>query len=47
MEDGKSESSSWKGESGGENGGDQRNKLAALRVEDGESMNGSEITLKF
>ncbi|PPD75981.1 hypothetical protein GOBAR_DD27091 [Gossypium barbadense] len=47
IEDGKSESSSWKGESG-ENGGgaDQRKGLAALR-EDGEESNGSEITLKF
>lgn len=48
IEDGKSESSSWKGDSGGENGnsGDQRKGLAALR-EDGEESNGSEITLKF
>ncbi|KAK2646085.1 hypothetical protein Ddye_021280 [Dipteronia dyeriana] len=47
IEDGKSESSSWKGESG-ENGnvGDQRKGLASLR-EDGEESNGSEITLKF
>lgn len=44
IEDGKSESSSWKGESGGENNG-ERKGLAALR-DDGES-NGSEITLKF
>lgn len=44
IEDGKSESSSWKGESGGENNGERRG-LAALR-DDGES-NGSEITLKF
>lgn len=44
IEDGKSESSSWKGESG-ENGG-ERKGLAALR-EDGEESNGSEITLKF
>lgn len=47
IEEGKSESSSWKGESG-ENGGgaDQRKGLAALR-EEGEESNGSEITLKF
>lgn len=45
IEDGKSESSSWKGESG-ENGGGERKGLAALR-EDGEESNGSEITLKF
>lgn len=44
IEDGKSESSSWKGESG-ENGG-ERKGLAALR-EDGEESNGSGITLKF
>lgn len=43
IEDGKSESSSWKGESG-ENG----KGLAALRGgEDAEESNGSEITLKF
>ncbi|KAL4279542.1 hypothetical protein GQ457_03G046100 [Hibiscus cannabinus] len=48
IEDGKSESSSWKGESGdnGSGGGDQRKGLAALR-EEGEESNGSEITLKF
>ncbi|XVE98249.1 hypothetical protein REPUB_Repub03eG0089400 [Reevesia pubescens] len=47
IEDGKSESSSWKGESGDNGGvGDQRKGLAALR-EDGEESNGSEITLKF
>ncbi|KAG6739581.1 hypothetical protein POTOM_057182 [Populus tomentosa] len=45
IEDGKSESSSWKGESG-ENDGGERRGLAALR-EDGEESNGSEITLKF
>ncbi|KAF4400064.1 hypothetical protein CsatB_011488 [Cannabis sativa] len=44
IEDGKSESSSWKGESG-DNGG-ERKGLAALR-EEGEESNGSEITLKF
>ncbi|EEF33013.1 myb family transcription factor EFM [Ricinus communis] len=44
IEDGKSESSSWKAESG-ENGG-ERKGLAAFR-EDGEESNGSEITLKF
>ncbi|PON41831.1 GARP transcription factor [Trema orientale] len=42
IEDGKSESSSWKGESGD----GERRGLAALR-EDGEESNGSEITLKF
>lgn len=47
IEDGKSESSSWnKGESGGENNGGERKRLAALR-DDGEESNGSEITLKF
>ncbi|KAK8550236.1 hypothetical protein V6N13_118754 [Hibiscus sabdariffa] len=48
IEDGKSESSSWKGESGdnGGGGGDQRKGLAALR-EEGEESNGSEIALKF
>lgn len=44
IEDGKSESSSWKGESG-ENEG-ERKGLAALR-ERGEESTGSEITLKF
>ncbi|KAG5225589.1 hypothetical protein OIU76_026650 [Salix suchowensis] len=44
IEDGKSESSSWKVESG-ENDGGERKGLAALR-EDGEESNGSEITLK-
>ncbi|XP_062090680.1 myb family transcription factor EFM [Humulus lupulus] len=44
IEDGKSESSSWKGESG--DNGAERKGLAALR-EDGEESNGSEITLKF
>ncbi|KAK5817119.1 myb family transcription factor EFM-like [Gossypium arboreum] len=42
IEDGKSESGSWKGESCG----DQRIGLAALR-EEGEESNRSEITLKF
>ncbi|GLU09792.1 hypothetical protein SLE2022_266330 [Rubroshorea leprosula] len=46
IEDGKSESSSWKGESGENGGGGERKGLAALR-EDGEESNGSEITLKF
>ncbi|KAF3441964.1 hypothetical protein FNV43_RR15880 [Rhamnella rubrinervis] len=46
IEDGKSESSSWKGESG-DNAADQRKGLAALRGEDGEESNGSDITLKF
>ncbi|XP_022756465.1 myb family transcription factor EFM-like [Durio zibethinus] len=47
IDDGKSENSSWKGESA-ENGsgGDQRKGLAAMR-EEGEESNGSEITLKF
>ncbi|KAF8393288.1 hypothetical protein HHK36_021529 [Tetracentron sinense] len=44
IEDGKSESSSWKGDSR-ENGG-ERKRLASLRDE-GEESNGSEITLKF
>ncbi|XVE54348.1 hypothetical protein DITRI_Ditri03aG0073300 [Diplodiscus trichospermus] len=46
IEDGKSESSSWKGESGDIGGGGERKGLAALR-EEGEESNGSEITLKF
>ncbi|XWS70638.1 hypothetical protein CRYUN_Cryun03dG0063900 [Craigia yunnanensis] len=47
IEDGKSESSSWKCESGDNGGdGDQRKGLAVLR-EEGEESNGSEITLKF
>lgn len=37
IEDGKSESSSWKGESG-DNGGGERKGLAALR-DDGEESN--------
>ncbi|TKY73220.1 Transcription factor BOA [Spatholobus suberectus] len=41
IEDGKSESSSWKGESGKKKG------LAALRDQEGEESTGSEITLKF
>ncbi|XP_022143004.1 myb family transcription factor EFM [Momordica charantia] len=41
---GKSESGSWKAESGG--GGERKGNLAALRQE-GEESNGSEITLKF
>lgn len=46
IEDGKSESSSWKADdSNGENGGER--KILALRGEDGEESNGSEITLKF
>ncbi|KAK6945032.1 SANT/Myb domain [Dillenia turbinata] len=46
IEDGKSESSSWKGgESGGENGGERKGQVA--RREDREESNGSEITLKF
>ncbi|OWM65990.1 myb family transcription factor EFM [Punica granatum] len=46
IEDGKSESSSWKGDTSGENGGDQRKGLSNLR-DDNEESNGSEITLKF
>lgn len=46
IEDGKSESSSWKADdSNGENGGER--KRLTLRGEDGEESNGSEITLKF
>ncbi|XP_057967923.1 myb family transcription factor EFM [Malania oleifera] len=45
IEDGKSESSSWKGDSG-ENGGGERKGLATRR-DDGEESNASEITLKF
>ncbi|KAK7411235.1 hypothetical protein VNO78_02668 [Psophocarpus tetragonolobus] len=41
IEDGKSESGSWKGESGEKKG------LATLRDQEGEESNGSEITLKF
>ncbi|PIA65388.1 hypothetical protein AQUCO_00100694v1 [Aquilegia coerulea] len=44
IEDGKSESSSWKGDSG-ENGGERRG-LASLRDE-GEKSDGNEITLSF
>ncbi|XP_038890839.1 myb family transcription factor EFM [Benincasa hispida] len=47
---GKSESGSWKVESGGENnggGGERKGNLAALRQETGDESNGSEITLKF
>uniref|UniRef100_A0A5B7AWV6 Putative transcription factor LUX-like n=1 Tax=Davidia involucrata TaxID=16924 RepID=A0A5B7AWV6_DAVIN len=46
IEDGKSESSSWKGDSGGENGG-ERKRFAMLRQERDQESNGSEITLKF
>ncbi|KAF5958803.1 hypothetical protein HYC85_006028 [Camellia sinensis] len=47
IEDGKSESNSWKGDSGGENGsGGERKGLVILR-EEGEESNESEITLKF
>lgn len=45
IEDGKSDSSSWKADSNGENNGGER-KVLVLR-EDGEESNGSEITLKF
>ncbi|KGN60646.1 myb family transcription factor EFM [Cucumis sativus] len=47
---GKSESGSWKVESGGENNGgtgERKGNLAALRQETGDESNGSEITLKF
>ncbi|KAM1727111.1 hypothetical protein ACFX12_017797 [Malus domestica] len=52
IEDGKSESGSWKGTESDDhvnmNGGDQRNGgLTARRSEDGEDSNGSQITLKF
>lgn len=48
IEDGKSESSSWKGDSGDHvNGGDQRNGLITMRDDNNEESNGSEITLKF
>ncbi|KAL6274747.1 hypothetical protein ACE6H2_025439 [Prunus campanulata] len=51
IEDGKSDSSSWKGaESGGDqmNGGDHRKGgVASRRSEDAEDSNGSQITLKF
>ncbi|KAK4604284.1 hypothetical protein RGQ29_012686 [Quercus rubra] len=46
IEDGKSDSGSWKGESGENNGMRERKGLVALR-EDGEESNGSGITLKF
>lgn len=45
IEDGKSESGSWRADSGGEKGGERR--AVALRPEDGEVSNGSDITLKF
>ncbi|XP_027176567.1 myb family transcription factor EFM [Coffea eugenioides] len=45
IEDGKSDSSSWKVDSNGENNAAER-KVLVLR-EDGEESNGSEITLKF
>ncbi|KAM7276553.1 hypothetical protein ACFE04_018419 [Oxalis oulophora] len=50
IEDGKSESSSWKGESGDNNGGasgGEKKGLAALRDDGEQESNGSEITLKF
>nr|KJB64833.1 hypothetical protein B456_010G067300 [Gossypium raimondii] len=48
IEDNKSESGSWKGESG-DNGSDrdQRKGLAALTFGEGEESNGCDITLKF
>ncbi|CAI9100242.1 OLC1v1037195C1 [Oldenlandia corymbosa var. corymbosa] len=46
IEDGKSESSSWKADSNGENGGGGERKLLVVR-EEGEESNASEITLKF
>lgn len=45
IEDGKSESGSWKGGDSGENGAERRG-LASLRDE-GEKNNGNEITLNF
>ncbi|GAB2216014.1 hypothetical protein Droror1_Dr00023781 [Drosera rotundifolia] len=45
IEDGKSDSSSWRGESGGEDGAEKK-KMTIARNGDEES-NGSEITLKF
>lgn len=44
IEDGKSDSGSWKGESGEKEG--EGKGLAALKEEGGEST-GSEVTLKF
>lgn len=44
IEDGKSEGSSWKADSGGENGGERKGLVVR---EDGEESNGSDITLKF
>ncbi|GAA0160159.1 hypothetical protein Leryth_027501 [Lithospermum erythrorhizon] len=43
IEDGKSESSGWKADSGGENG----LEMKAMVLRDGEETNESEITLKF
>ncbi|XP_010249933.1 PREDICTED: myb family transcription factor EFM-like [Nelumbo nucifera] len=45
IEDGKSENSSWKGDSG-ENGGDRKG-LGSMRDDGDDQSNGSEITLKF
>lgn len=45
-EDGKSESSSWKGGESGENDDRGAKGLLSLRDE-GDESNGSEITLKF
>lgn len=46
IEDGKSESGSWNKGDSGENGGERRG-LLALREDGEESINGSDITLKF
>lgn len=45
-EDGKSDCSSWKGDSGDNGEGGDAKGLLSLR-EEGEESNGSEITLKF
>lgn len=51
IEDGKSESNSWKGDSGDHhhhhNGGRERRGLASLRDEDNKSNGSDQITLKF
>ncbi|XP_041009263.1 LOW QUALITY PROTEIN: myb family transcription factor EFM-like [Juglans microcarpa x Juglans regia] len=47
IEDGKSDSSSWKGTESGENGGAGKGLGALRRDHDGEESNGSGITLKF
>ena len=45
IEDGKSESSSWKGESGDNGGGRERKGLAALRDDGEESNRAMEVRL--